>query len=239
MKVNDVEFVANARQAATIELLCNSNAGGFATVKGYVSKSGRVSPETADITFISRFSVSRLYKRKIAALEALTLADVMPELIEKDKVKAMPMEALNKAFNDRKATEIASLQKTLDGTDRDDAHRQAHDRNYVTITDGVKVHFLSEKVDGIMVPVLNEDGLPTVESIMLNIIQVSKNVTIPGEYKVVNSGVPVLISNALNNLLPKSSKIKTISLKEDNFDSLHLANMEYLPEDFKGMYTAD
>jgi hypothetical protein len=74
---------------------------------------------------------------------------------------------------------------------------------------------------------------------MLNVLQVSKNVTMPGVYKVVNSGVPVLISNAMRKRLPKSCKIKAISLKDEKFDSLKIAGLEMIPEDFKGMYTGD
>jgi hypothetical protein len=235
---NGQTFHCSPRQAAALETLMDSNAGGFATVKGYISTSNRVEPETADITFISRFSVQRMYQRTIAALQALTLDDCMDDLRDHPKVKALSTDDLYRMFDERKASEIASMQKTLDGI-RDDAHRQAHDRNYHTLADGVKVHFVSEKDDaGIKVPVLT-DGLPVVESIMLNVLQVSKNVTMPGVYKVVNSGVPVLISNAMRKRLPKSCKIKAISLKDEKFDSLKIAGLEMIPEDFKGMYTGD
>lgn len=234
---NGITFQCSPRQAAALEALMETNGGGFATVKGYVATSGRVSPETADITFVSRFKVSRLYERSIAALEAMKMEDIMSDVRDNPKVKALTVEALWEAFDARKATEIASMQKTLEG-DRDDAHRAAHDRNYVTMADGVKVHFKSEKdkTSGLKLPIL-VDGLPVVESIMLNIIQVSKKVITPGEYKAVNSGVPVLLGNAMHNHLPKSCKIKALSLKEDNFESLHIDGNAIIPNDIKGLFT--
>lgn len=233
---NGVTFLCSPRQSVALELLMDSNAGGFATVKGYVSESGRVKPETADITFISRFSVTRLYERTIAALNALTMNDIMDEVRDNPKIKALSTDALYKAFDERKAAEIASMEKTLAGV-RDDAHRQAHDRNYHTLTNGIKVHFLTEKDDkGIMVPVLT-DGLPVVKSIMINILKVSKTVTVPGEYKTVNSGVPVILSNAMKKKLPKSCKIKALSLKDENFDELNMSGVKFLTEDVKGLYT--
>ena len=234
LSVSGSTFVASARQAATIQTLIECQKGGFAKVRGYVATSGRISPETYDATVMTRFSVERLYERKMKALQAITLDDIRANLIKSDKVAALSESELNQAFNDRRATEIASMQKTLDGV-RDDAHRAAHDRNYVTMGQGVKVHFVSEKnADGIKVPVLNNDGLPTVESIMLNVVEISKSVLVEGEYKKVNSGVPVLISNAMNAVLPKSTKLKTLSLKSDNFDSLAIDHETLLPKEFAG-----
>jgi len=228
-------FYCSARQAAAIDALMNTNAGGFATAKGYVSTSGRVKPEKADITFVSRFRVSNLYRRKIEALEAMTMDDIMDMVRNDPKISAVKTDKLYATFEDRRKYLIESLQKTLDG-DRSDAHRQAHDRNYVTLTDGIKVHFKTEKVDGIMVPILH-NGLPIVESIMLNIIEISKKIIEPGEYKPVNSGVPVILGNAMERKLPKSCKMKTLSLKEDNFDSIAIGGETVLPEDIRGLYT--
>ncbi|MDA3834381.1 MAG: hypothetical protein PF495_13435 [Spirochaetales bacterium] len=235
---NGQSFLCSPRQAAALELLMDSNAGGFASVKGYVSKS---TGEVFDSTFISRFSISRMYERTIEALEGFTAADVIDRIRDNPKIKALSTQDFYDAFDARKAAEIASMQKTLDGV-RDDARRQSHDRNYHTLTNGVKVHFVTETVDQVKTPILkNFDGetLPVVESIMLNIIQVSKTTIVEGEYKTVNSGVPVIIGNALKAILPKSCKMKNLSLKEDNFESIKLAGLEYIPEDFKGLYTAN
>ena len=232
---NGVTFNVSPRHAAALELLMETNGGGFATVKGYVSTSDRIVPEKADIQFISRFKVENLYARRRAALEAITFADVYPLVKDHPKVAALDESKVEAIFNERKAKEIASIDKTASG-DRDDAHRAAHDRNYLTVVPGVKTNWITEKNDeGLQIPVLDSDGFPTVGSIMLNIIQVNKTVIEPGEYKVVNSGVPVILSNAIKSLLPKSCKMKTISLKENNFDSLAINGMELLAEQFKGL----
>lgn len=234
LTVDGKTFICSARQANTIQTLLECQKGGFAKVRGYVATSGRVSPETADMTVLTRFSTERLYKRKMKALQEMTLDDIKDQILKNVKVSALPFADLNKAFEDRKASEVASMQKTLDGV-RDDARRAAHDRNYVSIGDGVKVHFVSEKnADGIKVPVLNSDGIPTVESIMLTVVEIAKTVLVEGEYKKVNSGVPVLISNAMHAKLPKSTKIKTLSLKSDNFESLVIDGETVLPKDIAG-----
>jgi hypothetical protein len=236
---NGETFQCSPRQAVALELLMDSNGGGFATAKGYVSVSDRVKPETADITFISRFSVERLYERTINALEAMTMNDIMDIVRDNPKIKALKTDELYKAFDDRKASDIASMKKTLAGV-RDDAHRQAHDRNYHKLTDGVKVHYLTEENDkGIMVPVL-ENGLPVVKSIMVQILEVSRNVRIAGEYKPEGPrgpGVPVILSNAMKSKLPKSCKIKALSLKDDNFEELNMGGVQFLSEDIKGQYS--
>lgn len=238
MNVDGTKFVCSARQAATIQSLLETQKGGFAKVRGYTSTSGRISPETSDFTVLTRFNVGRLYNRRKAALLAVTLDEIKTNLLKNPKVAALSDDALKTAFEARKATEVASLEKTLDG-DRDDARRASHDRNYVSIGDGVKVHFLTEKNDkGITVPVLNSDGIPTVQSIMLSVIEISRIVLVEGEYKTVNSGVPVLISNAIQSVMPKSTKIKMLSLKEDNFDSIVIDGETIMPKDIAGDFTA-
>lgn len=232
---NGTKFYASEKQAATIEKLLESHAGGFATIHDYVSKSNRVEPETADITFISRFSTAKLYERKIKALESMTLTDIMENVKAEPKLSALDNMALVETFHARKTKEIESLQKTLDG-DRSDAYRQSHDRNYVNMGHGVKVHFKTVKVDGETVPELF-NGLPMVETVMISAIVISKKVTVPGEYKKVNSGAPVLISNAIKAHLPKSTKLITLSLRDDNFSGLSLGGDEYLPEEFTGLFT--
>lgn len=67
---------------------------------------------------------------------------------------------------------------------------------------------------------------------MVHYLQISKDVTVPGEYKVVNSGPKVLMDNIIESQLnSRSVSLKTLSLKEDNFDRLVVARKTYLPED--------
>ncbi len=230
---NGEKFWASDAQANAIELLQETKTG-FATVHGYVSTTGYVSPQTADINFITKFNVMRVYERAIAALSSLEFADVEKEL-SKSKFANLPPADLKKAFTDRVESEIASMQKTLDG-DRSDAHREAHDRNYIGLAPSVKVHLKTEKDGEIRKPILYKD-YPLVESIMIGMIEIGRTITESGEYKVVNSGLPVTISNIIKSKLPRSAKLKFLSLKEDNFKSISVGGTEIVPEDIAGMFT--
>ena len=228
--LNGQKFRATAEQAEALESLSVARQGGIATVYGYVATSDRVKPTVYDAQLITRFSVENLYKRKMAALSDLRFSDVK-EYIDADPVLSkLPESELLTIFNTRKAKEVDSMNTTLSG-DRSDAHRQGHDRCYARVADGIKVHFVTEKVEGIMQPVLT-DGLPTVASIMVACLELNRNVREPGEYKVVKSGAPVLMSNAISKALNKRSVgLKFLSLKEGNFERLIVARKSYLPED--------
>jgi hypothetical protein len=230
------KFRCTETQRDTIRELEQIQRGGIGTVHGYVAKSGRVTPEKADIQFITAFSTERLYERKIAALDNVTFADVAERLdLDNPKLGKLTEAERQNIFETRKSNEMASLQKTLDG-DRSDTHRQAHDRCYCHVGQGIKVHYRTEKdSDGIRQPIL-VNGLPVVESIMLTILEIKRKVIEPGEYKKVNSGAPVLMSNAIKSVLNKRSVgLKTLSLKEDNFDSIVVDKREFLPEDVEGI----
>lgn len=225
------QFRATQQQADALATLSVARAGGLATVYGYVATSGRVKPETANLTILTRFSTGRLYERKSLALSDITFSQCRDAIAKQPKLAALSEQEQVKLFNDCKAKMVDSMSKTLDG-DRSDAHRQGHDRCYARVADGVKVHFDTVKdSDGLMQPVLT-DGLPTVKSIMVHYLQISKDVTVPGEYKVVNSGPKVLMDNIIESQLnSRSVSLKTLSLKEDNFDRLVVARKTYLPED--------
>lgn len=236
-------FNCTEAQADSLDKLCKIIKGGIGTVHGYVSTSNRVTPEVADIQFLTAFSVNQLYRRKIAALESLTFEDVDPYATVNEKVVALNRADRKALFEHRKDAEIASMQKTLDGV-REDSHRQAHDRCYCYVGQGVKIHYVTESEkytdeDGVKrtrkVPVLT-NGLPTADSIMLTILELNRTVKQEGEYKKVNSGVSVLIKNAMMKALNlRSISIKTLSLKQDNFESLVVSRKKFLAEDFSNI----
>lgn len=237
--INGQQFNCSARQALAIETLQNTQKGGFARINGYVSKSGRVNPEVSNISFLSRFNLENLYNRKIKALENLSFETLKPELLKVEKLKKLTTLELFYEFAKRVEDEIASMQKTLDGV-RDDERRKSHDRCYVSVGAGVKVHFVTEKAnDGLTYPVLAENGLPTVKNIMVSAIEVSRQVLTEGAYKPVNSGVPKLISNVIQSHMPKSCKIKTLSLADDNFESLTIDHEVIMPKDIAGDFSND
>lgn len=224
------KFRCTEAQQETLNKLETIVKGGIGTVHGYTMESGRVKPETADIQFLTAFSTDRLYERRIAALESISYDDIAGNLPDNPKLTKLTEDERREVFNARRQKEIESYQKSLDG-DRSDAHRQAHDRCYCKIGQGVKVHYRTEKdADGIRQPIMVND-LPVVESIMLTILEIKRKVIEPGEYKKVNSGAPVLISNAIKSTMNlRSVGLKTLSLKEDNFDRLVLDKTEFLPE---------
>lgn len=244
--INGESFYASKKQAEALEELTSTRAGGMATIKGYVSESDRIKPETADIQFLSRFSYFRLLGRRIAALEALDVKEVRKAAKAKDLLDLTPAE-FEAAFNARRATMIAGHQKTLAG-DRSDAHRQGHDRCYIRIAEGLRVNFKTADVNGIKQPVtladvdengvmiMNLPGLPIAENILLDIIEINRKVIVEGEYKPKKSGIPVLMENAMQTLLPKGVKFKALSLKPENFDSLHIDGKEITPEDVPGYF---
>ncbi len=228
--LNGQQFRATAEQAEALESLSVARAGGIATVYGYRPSTGYVSPPVYDAQVLTRFSTEKLYTRKMDALMGIRFDDVKPA-IESDPILSSKSEAeLLTIFNDRKEMEIASMEKTLEG-DRSDAHRQGHDRCYGKVADGIKVHFVTEKVDGLMRPILT-DGLPTVASIMVACLELNRKVRVAGEYKVVKSGASVLMRNAIFKVLnSRSVGLKFLTLKADNFERLIVARKSYLPED--------
>jgi len=229
-------------QAATLDKLKDIQRGGIGTVYGYVMESNRVKPEKADMQFLTAFSVHELYRRKAAALESLTYDEVAEYAEQHDKVAALSESERVALFEERKQQELDSINKSLSG-DRSDNQRKAHDRNYCYIGKGIKVNFVTHeekytdedgKTKKRKVPE-EVAGLPVCRSIMLDILELKRDVIEEGEYKKVNSGASVLIKNAmLKGLNLRSIGIKTLSLKEDNFDSLVVSRKKILAEDVEG-----
>lgn len=226
---------ATAAQAEALQALTQTRKGGFARVYGYMPSTGYVVPPVQDIVVVTRFSVEKLYDRKTKALNAISFNDVKPAIAKNAKLAALTVQEQEDLFNERKAGMVASMAQTAAG-DRSDAHRQGHDRCYLHLAEGVKVNYDTVKVDGLMQPVLT-DGFPTVASIMLTCLENSKFVRVEGQSKPApNSGTPVLMGNAIESLLNKKSVgIKTISLKEGNFERLAIDGEVILTEDVAGL----
>lgn len=226
---------ATAQQAETLEALVQTRKGGFARVYGYKPTSDWDTSPVQDIVAITRFSTEKLYERKIKAINALGFNDVKAAIAKTPKLAALSLAAQEALFNERKAMEVDSMATTLDG-DRSDARRQGHDRCYLHLAEGVKVNYDTFKdTAGLMQPVLT-DGFPTVASIMLSYLENSKVTRVEGVRKVVNSGAPKLMSNAINGVLNKKSvAIKFMSLKEDNFERLVIDGEVVLCEDVAGL----
>jgi hypothetical protein len=216
------------KQVDVISVLEQCRAGGCAAVKGYVPETNYTVSPILNIQMITNPSYKRILERRTAALKAITFADIPDNTVPANKLRGKTPEQW---FNDRMTQELESMEKTLTN-DRGDAHRQGHDRCYVRFSDGIKVNLVTEKdQNGIMQPVL-VDGYPTVASIMVQHLELNRVVVQEGVYKQVDSGASVLMKNAINKLLnARSVQVKTISLKEDNFERLTIDKNVVVPAD--------
>ena len=228
----------SAAQAQAIQTLNVARKGGCAAVSGYVPSTNWIVPPIQDIQLLTNFSTEKLYKRRIAALQEITFADVSQFLAADEKLANTTMAECRRLFEDRHGKMVATLEKTLEG-DRTDAHRQGHDRCYVHIG-GVKVNLVTEKVDGLQQPVVDRhDGTVRAKTVMVKYLELNVKTRQKGQRKTVNSGAPVRMGNLIEKTLNKRSVgFRTLSLKEDNFESFKIDRREILPgeiEDFRDL----
>ena len=218
-----------ANQADAIQSLSNTRKGGCASVTGYRPSTDWIERPVQDIQMITHFSTANLYARRHKAISELEFKDVAPKLAGTPKIGDLSVEDCVALFEKRKQMLMDSLQTTMDGTGTD-AYREGHERCYAYIGD-VKVHLVTEKVDGIKEPVM--DGLSVVvDTIMVPYLELNTTVRKEGKRKVVNSGAPVRMTKLIESCLNKRSVVyKTLSLKADNFESLRVDRKEFLPED--------
>lgn len=230
---NDKTFWVSPKQKETLERLENLHKGGVGAITGYRPTTDWVTPPTVNIQMITRFGVSKLYERKLDALKGISFNDVKANAMKDPVLSQLPEAKLFALFTERMSKEIESMSKTLSG-DRSDAYRQGHDRCYAGVCDGVKVHFDTVKVNGQMEPVLL-DGYPQTESIQLAYLELNREYVTKGERKEVNSGESVRMKNCIEaQLNQRSVGYRTLSLKEDNFDTLSVGRIKVKPTDVKG-----
>lgn len=233
-KTQDGEkFNCTNEQYEILETLKKCRKGAFATIHGYKPKTGVIEQPVYDINFISKFSYRKLLEREMSFLNSVELGDIVDYLAQDEKLANMSLESLKSTFETRLNMILTSKQKSLDGV-TDNAHRQAHVRNYVQVSTGVKVNLVTEKNhEGKQIPVRDNLGYPTAKTIMVSALEISRKTIEKGTYKTVNSGVPVRIGKAITkwlNAQSKSFKYKQFSLNENNFDSLRIDRNQLLNE---------
>lgn len=228
-KNGDRPFRCTVAQATVLDALNGLTKGGMASVKGYRPTTGYVKSPVQDLQVITAFSYEKFITRKRKALESITYADVAEDIAKSPKLSALTAAACLDQFNSSRQAQVDSIQTTLGG-DRSDAHRQGHDRCYIHVADGVKVNLVTAKDnDGLEQPVLT-DGIPTVASILLPVLEVKKTVREAGEYKVVNSGPKVLMDNIIKkHLKMRCANYKALSLRDGNFESVNLSHQKITP----------
>jgi len=209
------------RQLADLNVLDSCRHGGFATVHNYVSGTSDpkcITPGVSTIQFISKFS----YKRRCERILERAKGYVAPD-----------------ALHEQARTEVVeSLMKTLAG-DTSDGHRQGHVRCYVHSDMGIKVHL--ETTDGVVdgrkvkVPVLDADGVPTVASIMVAVLEVSRKVHVKGEYAPTKSRPLTIAKEAVTSYCEDGMlSYKYLSLK-DNYDALNIDKESVVPAEIASL----
>jgi hypothetical protein len=234
-----------AQQANAIQLMNNTRKAGIASVVGYQPTTGYIEGKspTQNIQLITHISIGNLYKRRLEALKAINLSDVLPlclddkvlggELPDKNGVMHT-VKTLAVLFDDRTNQEIESLEKSLKGFAGEaivtDNHREAHKLCYAHFG-SVKVNLVTEGKP--KTPVLDEDGNVQLASIMVPYIELNVKTITEGERKPApNSGASVRMKNVIQRALNKrSTSLKTLSLKADNFEEFNIDGTQILAED--------
>jgi len=205
------------RTLDALNVLDSCRHGGFATVHNYVS--GTSDPKcivsgVSTINFISRFSYGKRCQRMLERAKGYVATDALHE------------EARNLV--------VESLTKTLAGDKESDGYRQGHARCYVHSGQGIKCHLVTTDgvVDGrkVKVPVLDADGVPTVASIMVSVLEVSRKVHVEGKYKATNSR-PLTIAKGEVETYCEDGMLpyKMLSLKDGNYDRLTIDKETVMP----------
>jgi hypothetical protein len=182
-------------------------------------------PTVSDITFITNPRYDRWLTRMDEAVRDIQfptfIGALNPELYAEitTKAKGQDVEIL---FNVAKTEVLTSLTKSIAG-DSDDSHRLGHRLCYATFTGGdspVKCHLVTEDDGtGHKRPIINENGLMQVRSLMLPFYIVHRNVKDHGKWLPTNSRVNTLLKDAIKDAtgIPPW---KEISLGVGNFNTL-------------------
>jgi hypothetical protein len=203
--------------------------GRFGVVTGHqsgVSNSKCESPTISDITFLTNPRYDRYLERMQAAVTAVqfvTFINGLPaSLYDEMKAKDTKSLGLEAAFDAAKADILDSLKESQEG-DGEDAHRMGHRLCYATYDAGdvpVRCHLLTEDDGtGHKRPIVDNQGLMVVESLMLPFFTVSRKVIDPGVWKPTNSRLHTLMKDNIRRAtgLPEW---KALSLGKGNFRTL-------------------
>lgn len=205
--------------ASVIETLTNLSANAFCAIDGYKTADGKVS----NYLVRAATGTESVYSSKMAELSALSFADLPAEKL----AKWIPSKGKNsfasaeEQFNFCKSAMLTSMEKTLSGN-RDDAHRQGHDRCSVQIRAGVTLDLLTEEgADGLKHPVQTNEGELLADKIRLHAVVMREEVLEEGERKVVNSGSKVLMDKVIESCLPSTkTALRTFSLDDGKFQAV-------------------
>jgi hypothetical protein len=256
LKATDGRMVTMAaQQANAIQQINNTRKAGIASVVGYQPTTGYVEGKSPvqDIQLIAHISIGNLYKRRLEALKAIAFNDILPLCLDDEVLSGSRPETISKAavkrgenaitynvkslavlFDDRIDQDIASLETSLAAfsgeTVATDSHREAHKLCYAHFG-SVKVNLVTEGKP--KTPVLDEDGNVQLASIMVPYIELNVTTKVKGERKPApDSKGSVRMKNIIQRALNKrSTNLKTLSLKADNFEAFNIDGTQILAED--------
>lgn len=223
-------------QLNVLNTLDSCRGGGFATVHHYHSGTDNpkcIRPSSKTINFISRFSYRKWNNKRLNALKDIQLGDLN---ISDPKITNLNEDERSALFDKAKAELTTSWQNTDDGDTHSDNYRQAHYRCYIRSNIGIKCHLYTAdgEINGqkAKIPVLAENGYPTVKSLMVSVLELNAVVHDAGEYKPTNSQKKTIMKNAIEKVATKDMlQFKVISLKDNNFEKISIDHENITAED--------
>lgn len=214
--------------AGVLDHIATVKRGRFGVITGHRSGEGNPKcerPTVSNITFITNPKYENWLARMVAGVKAVEfptwVGGLNPDLYAKIKAKAKGGD-LHTLFDTAKAEILASLAKSQAG-EATDGHRLGHRLCYATFDSGdvaVKCHLVTEDDgEGHKRPIVNENGVMEVSSLMLPFFAVHRTVTDHGLWLPTDSRALTLVKDAIKDAtgIPEW---KTISVGKGNFDTL-------------------
>ena len=234
---NEVEVNCDEQTIATLQEIKNAGRGQFAFIRGHISGLSNkkcLTTEISDRWFLARPKYGNYVRRMTDAICTIDAtkafeyigshySDEERQTIEKYAQKNFEGDESMQLLFDR---EKETLLSRLRGTDKTTSgHRMGQDVNYAD-WNGWRIHLVTGYIDGVKRPVVSENGLMKVDSIMLPFFEIkkshSRNGLRKGVYKLVKSRGDTLMRNAVKRATGISDW-KTFSLNNANFESISLS----------------
>ena len=208
-----------ARNLAAVNAV---NRGQFAyvakLVSGTVGKDKCERPSVTDRWMLANPRYDKYAARMIAAIAPLTETDIHTALLGNPVASRPDFPALFTEAKDKVLKGYAGTREDTQG------HRDGQANCYATYGK-VKVHLVTETgTDGLMHPVLNEDGYCIGDSAMLPFFEIKRHTHQRAEYGHVNHRALTIVQDTIK----ERARQLTHGLGEWKTLSLHKANFEYI-----------
>jgi len=213
------------RDAILLDEVTGTQRGSFAFISNHVSGEagvkGCLRPEISDRLLLSNPRYDRFLARKIEAVQAVTLDDVTPLLPRAFFAKVGEGADIGEMFSEAQATLLARYR----GEDTGTAGQREGQAEAYGEHKGFRLKLATAKVGNVMRPVVDSEGHPTVDGIMVSFYEVSKTVHQSSEYKPVNSRADKIMRDTIEKVL-KLRKVrvayKHFNLCKGNFTAFSM-----------------